>query len=282
MRIIRHSKTMHHLVQQTRIKGKTIGFVPTMGFLHDGHRSLFKKSKSENDLTVLSIFVNPKQFAAHEDFHHYPRDEKKDELLAKKEKVDIIFHPSIEEIYPEGYSTYVLVEKLDQVLCGKSRPGHFRGVTTVVAKLLNIVSPNILYLGQKDAQQAIIIRKMVNDLNFPVIIKILPTIRERDGLAMSSRNSYLNPSQRQEAMILFQVLHSAEEKILSGERNVKRIVGLIRMLITKNTLARIDYIECVDADTLHSLERLSGRVLIALAVWFGNTRLIDNITVRVT
>lgn len=281
MKTIQNIKTMRGLIQRIRRKQKTIGFVPTMGYLHAGHAALLRQSKKENDISVLSIFVNPKQFGPREDFKKYPRDFKKDELLAKKEKVDIILYPSAEEMYPDGYRTYVEAEGLGSVLCGRSRPGHFKGVATVVSKLLNIVSPDVLYLGQKDAQQAVILGKMVEDLNFPVRVKILPTVREQDGLAMSSRNSYLNQAQRKEAPILFRTLNSAKTRILEGERNPSKIIQSISQMISQNTNGRIDYVECVNAKTLEPLKVFSGNVLIALAVWFGRTRLIDNLTVRI-
>ncbi len=274
---------MRRLSREAKRTNKTIGFVPTMGFLHEGHASLIRKSKKDNDLTVVSIFVNPKQFGPNEDFRRYPRDLKRDELLAKKEKVDIIFRPSAEEIYPEGYLTHVEVEELSDVLCGKFRPGHFRGVATVVLKLLNIVLPDVLYLGEKDAQQAVIIKKMAEDLNVAVKIKVLPTIREKDGVAMSSRNSYLDATRRQEAAILFKALTAAKAMILKGERDSQRAIKMIQNLIESHApLSRIDYIECVDHKNLKPLTVLSGDILIALAVWFGQTRLIDNICVRVS
>ncbi len=272
---------MQHFIKQSKQKRKKIGFVPTMGYLHEGHASLLRQCKKENDISVLSIFVNPKQFAVNEDFEKYPRDQKKDELLAKKEKVDIIFHPSVKEIYPDGYLTSVAVERLGNYLCGKSRPGHFKGVATVVAKFLNIVLPDVLYLGQKDAQQALIIQRMIEDLNFPVKVKVLSTVREMDGLAMSSRNNYLTPQERKEAPILFQTLNSAKEKILAGEADIHSIIEMMRSTISKNTTGRIDYIECVNARTLEPINVLGGEVLIAVAVWFGQARLIDNLMVRI-
>ena len=286
MKIIKDINSVRRNILFAKSRGKKIGFVPTMGYLHEGHASLLRQCKKENDISVLSVFVNPKQFGPNEDFKEYPRDYKKDELLAKKEKVDIIFHPSIKEMYPDersepsGYLTSVEVERLGNCLCGKSRPGHFKGVTTVVAKLLNIVSPDVLYLGQKDAQQVVIIRTMMEDLNFPSNVKVLATVREKDGLAMSSRNRYLTPLERKEAPILFQALRSAKEKILDGERNPDRIIEMIRSMISKNSNGRIDYIECLKAKTLEPMIALSGEVLIALAVWFNQTRLIDNILVR--
>ncbi len=281
MKTIQDIQTMRGVIQRARGQKKRIGFVPTMGYLHEGHAALLRQSKKENNFSVLSIFVNPKQFGPQEDFKEYPRDFKKDELVAKKEKVDIIFYPSVEEMYPQGYRTYVEVEELSQVLCGRSRLGHFKGVATVVSKLLNIVSPDVLYLGQKDAQQTVILSKMVENLNFPVQVKVLPTVRERDGLAMSSRNSYLTEQQRKDAPILFQALSSAKTMILEGERNSQKITQSISQMISKNTNGRIDYIECVNARTLKPLKVSSGIVLIALAVWFGQTRLIDNLTVRI-
>lgn len=281
MKTAQSLKVMRGLIQQARWKRKTIGFVPTMGYLHEGHASLLRQCKKENDLSVLSIFVNPKQFAPNEDFEKYPRDFKKDELLAKKEKVDIIFYPSAEEMYPSGYQTYVEVEELSCVLCGRSRPGHFKGITTVVAKLLNIISPDVMYLGQKDAQQVVILKKVVEDLNFSVKVRIHPTAREPNGLAMSSRNSYLTPKQRNEASILFQALNSAKNKILKGEHDPQKIIQVISDMISQNSSGRIDYIECVNAENLRPLEILSGNILMALAVWFGRARLIDNLTVRI-
>ncbi len=278
---IRSIKKMQLLLEVARQEKKRIGFVPTMGSLHEGHQSLLRKSKKDNDLSILSIFVNPKQFFANEDFALYPRDEKKDEILAKKEKVDIILYPSIKEMYPDGYKTYVDVEQLSNVLCGESRSGHFRGVATVVAKLLNIVCPDKLYLGQKDAQQAVIIKQMVNDLNFPSKIEVMPTVRENDGLAMSSRNSYLSMKHREEVPVLFKSLKLAKYKILKGETSAGQIIRQIRSNITQNTSGRIDYIECVNAETLQPLRTLTGRVLIAVAVWFGRARLIDNIILRI-
>ena len=281
MKVIHSIQQIRTLVRQAKSERKKIGFVPTMGALHEGHLALLRQSKKENDLTVLSIFVNPQQFSANEDFGRYPREEKKDELLAKKENVDIIFRPSIENIFPDEYLTAVKVEKFSQVLCGKFRPGHSKGVTTIVAKLLNIVSPDILYLGQKDAQQAVIISQMITDLNFPVRVKIHPTIREKDGLALSSRNFYLNEKDRLVAPVLFQALTLAKNKILAGEREAKRIIALIQSLIQEKGISRIDYIECVDAKTLEPLTTLRGRIMVSLAVWLGQTRLSDNILVQI-
>ena len=279
MRIITRNSSLYRAVQSARARKHTIGFVPTMGFLHDGHLSLMRHSKNENDLTVVSVFVNPKQFVSQEDLKQYPRDKKRDELLVRREKVDIMFYPTAEEMYPEGFLTYVRVEKMSGCLCGKYREGHFQGVTTIVAKLLNLVSPDTLYLGQKDAQQAVIIQTMVKDLNFPVHVKVLPTIREKDGLAMSSRNSLLTVNERKEAPVLFYALRKAEQAVRSGERSVKNIQRAIEEAIERSSVATVQYVECVDAQNLKSLSKLRGKVLISLAAWFGKTRLIDNIVV---
>jgi len=280
MRTIRSIKTLRRFLRQAKRQGKTVGFVPTMGFLHTGHCSLLRKCRKENDVVVLSIFVNPKQFGKNEDFSQYPRDLKHDEILAKKENVDIMFHPSEKEMYPTGHRTEVKVKELSEMLCGRFRPGHFAGVATVVAKLINIVAPDGIYLGQKDAQQAVIIRRMVQDLNFPTMIKVLPTVREKDGLAMSSRNSYLDPTQRSQAPILYQALTAAKTAILKGERNPRTVCDMVRSLIRAKTESPIDYVACIDAETLQPLKTIRGTVLIALAVWFGKARLIDNILVR--
>ena len=281
MRVVKTVKALRRLLDQARSKGKTIGFVPTMGYLHDGHASLLRHSVKENDATVLSIFVNPKQFGPKEDLKNYPRDYKNDEKLAKKENVDIIFYPSADEIYPTGYLTKVEVEDLSNKLCGRLRPGHFRGVTTVVAKLINMVTPDTMYLGQKDAQQALIIQKMVEDLNFRLNVKIIPTVREADGLAMSSRNSYLSPEERRQAPILYQVLQEARQKILAGERGAAKIIESMRKAIGDCSTGIVDYIECVDMNNLNSVDKINANVLIALAVYFGRARLIDNIVVKV-
>ena len=233
----------------------------------------------ENDIVVLSIFVNPKQFGPKEDLAKYPRRERSDKKLAKEEKVDIIFIPTAKKMYPEGYLTYIEVEKMTEGLCGKSRPGHFKGVTTVVGKLLNIVMPDILYLGQKDAQQAAVLTRMVGDLSFPVAVKICPTVRESNGLAMSSRNQYLTTSQRQEAAILYRSLKEARQSVAAGNYSAVAIIDKIRSRIRRESSGRIDYIECVAADTFAPLKKIQGKTIIAVAVWFGKTRLIDNIIV---
>jgi len=277
MRVVRSIKQMLGISKEARTQGKSIGFVPTMGALHSGHLSLIRKARKENDFVAVSIFVNPAQFGPKEDLKKYPRNLKLDAKLCKKEGVDIIFYPSAKEIYPEGYKTYVKVEDLSKVLCGSSRPGHFRGVATVVTKLFNIVHPDIAYFGQKDAQQAIIIKKMVSDLNMPVKIKVMPTVREKDGLAMSSRNMYLNPRERKDAVVLSQALNLSGDLIKSGIRDSRKIINRMSRVIRSKRAAKIDYVSIVGLDNLKPVKKISGKCLIALAVWIGKTRLIDNI-----
>ena len=260
-------------------EGKTIGFVPTMGYLHEGHLSLVRTAKKHTDVVVVSIFVNPAQFGPNEDYEKYPRALKRDEELAGGAGADIIFYPSVKDIYPQGYSTYVDVEGLTENLCGVSRPGHFRGVTTIVAKLFGIVKPDIAYFGQKDAQQAVVIKKMAEDLNMGIDVKVLPTIREKDGLAMSSRNAYLSKSERIDALVLYQALKKSQELIETGENDAKKISSMINEMVSAKPNAKIDYISIVDAKTLKDASVISGEVLIALAVFIGKTRLIDNIII---
>jgi len=268
-------------IRQARRKGKKVGFVPTMGYLHDGHLALVKSAKRDNDVIVMSIFVNPTQFGPKEDYAKYPRDFKRDAHLAKKEGVDVIFYPTAKDMYLANHSTYVTVENLSNNLCGRSRPGHFRGVATVVAKLFNIIPADSAYFGQKDAQQAFIIKRMARDLNIPINVKIVPTVREKDGLAMSSRNVYLNKSQRREGATLFRSLSLAKRLIRQGERNSSKIIKAVRDFINRNNFARIDYISIVNTDTLRDIKKLKGQVLIAIAAYFGKTRLIDNVILKV-
>ncbi|MCX5707189.1 MAG: pantoate--beta-alanine ligase [Candidatus Omnitrophica bacterium] len=275
MRVISSPNKIRQALIKYKLKGKTIGFVPTMGALHQGHLSLIHQAVRDNDITVISIFVNPKQFGPKEDLNKYPRPEEKDLALCEKAGVDFVFHPKSKDMYPDNFTTYVSVEGLSQVLCGKSRPGHFAGVATVVTKLFNIIQPDIAYFGQKDAQQSIIIKKMVRDLNIPLKIKVLPTIREKDGLAMSSRNSYLNIAERKKARVLSQSLNLARILIQNGARDADRIINRMKALIKKKA-AKIDYVELVDPDTLQPLKKISKDYFIVLAVKIGNTRLIDN------
>lgn len=281
MEIIRQITLFKEKIKEARRLGNSIGFVPTMGFLHEGHLSLLRQARAENDLVVLSIFVNPLQFGAGEDFEDYPRDLERDAALAGSAGCDIIFAPATRDMYPKDYATFVEVERLTSGLCGASRPGHFRGVTTVVNKLFNIVTPDRAYFGQKDAQQAIIIRRMAKDLNMGLEIDVLPIIREADGLAMSSRNSYLTQAERKAAIVLYRSLCLAKESIAAGERNAGSLEQLIRAAIDSERLAQIDYIAVVDAENLQELDKIEKRVLIALAVRFGKTRLIDNIIFEV-
>lgn len=282
MKTVTTIKQMQRLIAALRRQGKTIGFVPTMGYLHAGHGALLDRCRKENDIAVLSIFVNPLQFGPNEDFRRYPRDKKHDEMLAKKKNVDIIFYPSEKEMYPTGYLTKISVKKITGGLCGRSRPGHFDGVATVVAKLINAVSPDVMYLGQKDAQQVIVLQKLVKDLNWPIRISVVPTVREKDGLAMSSRNKYLSPGERIQAASLYRSLQYVKTLIQKGERSSKTIVGQMSKIVKRNTSTKIDYIACVNAQNLEPLARLQGKVLIALAVFIGRTRLIDNIVIKVS
>lgn len=250
-----------------------------MGYLHDGHLSLIRKSRRENNFVVLSIFVNPTQFGPTEDFNKYPRDLKHDCLLAEREKTDCIFYPLAKDMYPKGYKTFVAVEDLSSLLCGKSRPAHFRGVTTVVTKLLNIIMPDTVYFGQKDAQQSIIIKRMIADLNMPVKIKILPTVRELDGLAMSSRNKYLLATERKDAPVLYSALKEAQSLIRNGLRDTGKIKKQIIKTITSKKTARLEYVEIVDAENLKPVEKIEDKTLIAVACSFGKVRLIDNVII---
>jgi len=268
-------------LETVRRQGKTIGFVPTMGYLHEGHLSLVRESLRKTDYTVVSIFVNPTQFGPAEDFNRYPRDLSRDAQVLKKEGVDILFIPDTQEMYPEGYKTFVEVKDLQNLLCGKSRPGHFRGVCTVVLKLFNIIQPNVAFFGQKDAQQAVIIKKMIRDLNLDISIEVLPIIREHDGLALSSRNSYLSPEQRKAALVLYKSLKEAEKMIAEGERSAGNIIERMCKIINSEPRANIDYVEIVDLENLNPVVEIENEALIALAVFIGNVRLIDNIIVNI-
>lgn len=269
-----------HLAK-ARGKGLSIGFVPTMGYLHDGHVALIRCARSECGYVVVSIFVNPMQFGPNEDYLTYPRDLGRDAHLAKEAGADLIFAPEAQEMYPPDFATSVDVAGLGDVLCGASRPGHFRGVATVVVKLLNIVQPHRAYFGEKDAQQLVIIRRLVSDLNIPVKVIGVPTVREPDGLALSSRNIYLSPEERRIAPVLYKALQSAEEAIERGERSASAISALISAEIGKQPIIRTEYIEVVDLQTLQPLHTLKGRVLIAVAARLGKARLIDNIALEI-
>jgi len=255
----------------------TWGFVPTMGYLHEGHLSLVRRARAENDHVAVSIFVNPTQFGPHEDYNRYPRDLERDLRLLEPLGVDLVFAPSVEEMYPPGFQTWVIVEEVSRPLEGAARPGHFRGVATVVTKLFNIVQPDRAYFGQKDAQQAVVIRRMVQDLNIPVEIVVCPTVREPDGLAMSSRNTYLNPEERRAATVLFRALQATKARYEQGERDAERLREAMREVIQAEPLARLDYVSVADPETLQELDRVEDRALLSLAVYIGKTRLIDNI-----
>jgi pantoate--beta-alanine ligase len=281
MKIITTIPQLRKTIATMRRKGRSIGFVPTMGALHNGHLSLIRRSKKQSDITVLSIFVNPAQFGPKEDYKKYPRTWPADIQKARRDGVEIVFAPTAHAMYPRGFATWVSMDKsiTDTVLCGRSRPGHFHGVATVVAKLLNLVQPDIMYLGQKDAQQCVVLHRMVNDLNIPTRVVVCPTVREKDGLAMSSRNQYLSSAERQEAIALYQALCLGRDLIRNRERHASRICSAMRQHVQKNSRGVIDYLNAVDPATLQSLRKIRGAVLLAGAVRFGNTRLIDNIIV---
>jgi len=255
----------------------SVGFVPTMGYLHDGHLALVRQARAENEVVVVSIFVNPAQFGPREDFARYPRDTQRDLALLKKENVYLVFMPSADDMYPEGFNSWIEVEKITDKLEGAVRPGHFRGVATVVAKLFNIVEPTIAYFGQKDAQQAIVIRKMAADLNMNLQVVVAPTVREGDGLAMSSRNTYLSPEEREASLILWKSLNLAQHLWQEGERQADSLRQQMIALIQEEPLAKIDYISVADPETLDELEEIKCPALVSLAVRIGKTRLIDNI-----
>ncbi len=280
MKLVKSPRQMRRIGDELRQTGKKIGFVPTMGYLHDGHLSLIRSSASECDVTVVSIYVNPLQFGPGEDLQRYPRDLKRDLKLAAAAGADVVFAPSDKQMYPERMLSFIEVEKLPDYLCGVRRPGHFRGVTTVVGKLFNIVGPDRAYFGNKDYQQARVISRMVNDLNFPLKIRLLPTIREADGLAMSSRNAYLNEEERRQARVLIESLRLARRLIREGTRNSEKIKKVMGQLITTRKSAKIDYIQISDPLTLEPKTKVVGDVLVALAVFIGKTRLIDNLIVK--
>ena len=280
MKIIHSINQMASVSKRLRADGQAIGFVPTMGALHEGHLSLIRKARKENDVVVVSIFVNPIQFGPQEDYRRYPRNLRQDARLCSKEGVDIIFYPKTEDMYPKDYKTFVFVEDLSEVLCGKFRPGHFSGVATVVAKLFNIVMPDIAYFGQKDAQQAIIIQRMAKDLNMAVKIKVMPTVREKDDLALSSRNAYLSKSERKDAAVLYQALNLARDLIKQGNRDPFNIIRKMKQLINKKKSVKIQYISILDLKDLKTLVRIKDKVLVVLAVWLGKTRLIYNLIVN--
>jgi len=266
-------------VAACRKRGMKVGFVPTMGAFHEGHLTLMREARRNNHAVIVSIFVNPIQFSAGEDFDRYPRRLEQDTKMAESEGVDVIFSPSVAEMYPKGFDTFVDQEDLPRKLCGEFRVGHFRGVMTIVTKLFNIVKPDTAYFGQKDYQQALIIRRTATDLNLDVAVKVLPTVREEDGVAMSSRNVYLGPKQRKDATCLIQSLHRAEDMVNNGESSASKVAAEMKRLIRKVKGTRVEYIAIVNSETLEPVKEIKGKTLIALAVRIGKARLIDNIIV---
>lgn len=277
MRVISSPKTIQSLVLKAKRSKKTVAVVPTMGYLHEGHLTLLRKARKKADLLILTLFVNPTQFGPNEDLSRYPRDEKGDLAKAKSCKVDFVFMPKPKDMYPEGHQTSVDVTEASRNLCGASRPGHFKGVTTVVAKLFNITQPDFAFFGLKDFQQFAVLSRMVKDLNMPVRMIGVPTVREKDGLALSSRNVYLSPEERSQALSLSRGLASVAEAVKKGKTNIDELLSSLKSSIQSQPLARIDYAECMDAETLQPLPAYrKNKTLFALAVFFGKTRLIDN------
>ncbi len=280
MNIVSTIQEVKEQIRQWKKEGQSIGFVPTMGYLHEGHGSLITEAGKQNDKVVVSIFVNPMQFGPTEDLESYPRDLKKDSAFCEALGADLIFHPQPEEMYHDTFSSYVDMTVLTQELCGLSRPVHFRGVCTVVTKLFHIVEPDRAYFGQKDAQQLAVIKHMVEDLNMNVEVIGCPIIREEDGLAKSSRNTYLSPEERKAALILSKTIFLGEQMVKDGEKDAGKLVEAMRANIETEPLAKIDYVKAVDGRTMQQVERIQGPVLVAIAVFIGKTRLIDNFIVE--
>ena len=279
MQVITQIGQLKQIIYTAKREGKTIGLVPTMGYLHEGHLTLMRRARQEQGLVIATLFVNPLQFGPQEDYADYPRDLERDCKLAESTGIDVLFAPSVDEMYPDGNGkilSFVDVEQITATLCGASRPGHFRGVATVVTKLFNIAEADVAYFGQKDAQQVAVIRRMTEDLNMNVKIVAVPIVREPDGLAMSSRNKYLAPAQRQAALVLSRSLERAASLLAAGERDSALILAAVRELIDQQPLAEIDYVSLVDPLSLAAIERVEQQALLALAVKFGKTRLIDN------
>jgi len=281
MKVITTIKEMQDEIVNHKGLGQSIGFVPTMGFLHEGHLTLISKARKENDIVVLSIFVNPLQFGPKEDFSTYPRDFERDRALAEGEKVDYLFYPSVEEMYPQVPSVKVVVQERTDVLCGKSRPGHFDGVATVITKLFHIIMPTRAYFGKKDAQQVAVIDGLISDFNFPVQLIPVEIVREEDGLAKSSRNVNLLPEERQQAPVIYKSLQEAKNAIDDGEKNPDVVTNRIKELITKESIGKIDYVEILSYPQLKPLEKIEGSFIIAVAVKFSKVRLIDNIIIQI-
>ena len=279
MKIVSTVEQVREEVKKWRQQGLTVGLVPTMGYLHEGHKSLIDKAVAQNDKVVVSVFVNPIQFGPTEDLATYPRDLERDAALCEDAGAALIFHPEKEDMYFDDFCTYIDMDGLTKGLCGKTRPIHFRGVCTVVGKLFNIVHPDRAYFGQKDAQQLAVVRRMVRDLNFDLENVGCPIIREEDGLAKSSRNTYLSEEERKAAVILHKGLVKGEEMVRAGEKDVKKVLDAITEIIESEPLARIDYVEAVDFDNIETIDTIEGSVLVAVAVYIGKTRLIDNFIV---
>ena len=276
MHIIQTVREMQRWSEDQRLERKTVAFVPTMGFLHEGHLSLVREAKNRGDVVVVSIFVNPMQFNQSSDFDKYPRNEVQDERALKELGTDVLFMPPPAEIYPDGYQSAVEVEKVSQPLCGAFRPGHFRGVTTVVAKLFNMVKPHCALFGEKDFQQCVVIKRMVQDLNFDIDIVALPTVREDDGLAMSSRNARLSAAERETSLCVSRALGAAQELVSGGQTSAAVILQTVQQILTQNAEVRVEYASLCHPETLEEVEQLSGPTLLAIAVWVGEVRLIDN------
>lgn len=280
MKIFETILQMRGACRAVKLAGKRIGLVPTMGALHEGHLSLVRTAKAQSDVVAVSIFVNPTQFGPNEDFSKYPRTFERDRELLESEGVDLLFAPSVDEMYPAGTVTYVTVEGLSEKLCGRTRPGHFRGVTTVVAKLFHATEPDIAYFGQKDAAQVAVIRRMVRDLLFPIEIAVCPIVRELDGLAMSSRNAYLDPQQHKAALVLSRSLAEVQNRFARGERDPQKLIEAGKRIMATETSARLDYFEMVDPETLETCQPRWKTALVAVAAFVGTTRLIDNIVLN--
>lgn len=279
--LVKEIKELRSLIKSWKREGLSIGFVPTMGALHEGHESLIKRAVEENDKVIVSVFVNPTQFGPNEDFDSYPRDIDKDLAICKNAGASLVFNPEPSEMYFTDKSTIVSVSGLTSVLCGSKRPGHFDGVCLVVSKLLNIITPDKAYFGQKDAQQVAVIKRMVRDLNIDVEIVACPIIREEDGLAKSSRNTYLSDEERKAALVLSRSLERAKDALLNGERNAAKVKELINEELNSEPLSRVDYVEIVDSDSLENVEIIEKSILIPIAVFIGKTRLIDNFTFEI-
>lgn len=280
MQVVKTIKEVREIVKEWKKEGLSVGLVPTMGYLHEGHESLIVKSVNQNDRTVVSVFVNPIQFGPTEDLEAYPRDLERDKALVERAGGDLIFNPEPSEMYPSHFTSFIDTTETTELLCGAVRPIHFRGVCTVVGKLFNIVAPDRAYFGQKDAQQLATIRRFVRDLDFDIEIIPCPIIREEDGLAKSSRNTYLNAEERQAALILSKSLKKGKEAIENGEKDVKKVISIITESLQSEPMARIDYVEVVDFENIQRIEKIEGETLVAIAVYIGKTRLIDNFIVK--